>query len=42
LGAAIDLADPAMQRAVALLGPVYGWQKVEARGEWWHVNYVGG
>jgi len=41
-GAAIDLADPAMQRAVALLGPAYGWQKVEAPGEWWHVNYVGG
>ena len=41
-GTAIDLADPAMRRAVALLGPAYRWQKVEAPGEWWHVNYVGG
>ena len=23
-------------------GARYGWRKVEAPGEWWHVNYVGG
>lgn len=23
-------------------GSRYGWRKVEAPSEWWHVNYVGG
>jgi D-alanyl-D-alanine carboxypeptidase len=41
-GTAVDLADPLMLRAVSLLGATYGWQKVEAPGEWWHINYVGG
>ena len=41
-GVAVDLADPIMRRAIDLIGPQFGWRKVEAPDEWWHVNYVGG
>ena len=40
-GIAVDLTTPEMRRAVDRLGAAYGWQKVEAPSEWWHVNYVG-
>lgn len=41
-GNAVDLATPEMRAAIDQLGAAYGWQKVEAHNEWWHVNYVGG
>ncbi len=40
-GRALDLASPAMLQAVATLGAPFGWQKIEASDEWWHVNYLG-
>jgi len=41
-GVACDLATPAMREVVNKIGAKYGWKKVEAPSEWWHVNYVGG
>jgi LysM repeat protein len=41
-GDAVDLAAPAMLRAIDILGGRFGWAKIEAPGEWFHVNYVGG
>lgn len=41
-GKAIDLAAPHMRTWINQHGARYGWRKVEAPGEWWHVNYVGG
>ena len=41
-GGAVDLASPEMRTVTDNLGPSYGWGKIEAPGEWWHVNYVGG
>lgn len=41
-GNAIDLASIPMRGVVDRLGKNYGWRKVEAPSEWWHVNYVGG
>jgi LysM repeat protein len=40
LGTAVDVATPEMRWAIDRLGPAYGWGKVEAPGEWWHVNYA--
>ena len=40
-GRAVDLATPQMRRAVDQIGSRYGWGKVEASEEWFHVNYVG-
>jgi D-alanyl-D-alanine carboxypeptidase/LysM domain len=40
-GRALDVATPAGRRAVDLLGAPFGWQKIEAPSEWWHVNYLG-
>jgi len=42
LGLALDLASPEMRTVIDEIGPAYGWAKVEAPDEWWHVNYVGG
>lgn len=42
LGRAVDLATPQMRAIVDEIGAKYGWRKVEAPSEWWHVNYVGG
>jgi LysM repeat protein len=42
LGTAIDLATPEMRWVVDQIGWKYGWGKVHAPGEWWHVDYVGG
>ena len=41
LGIALDLATPAMRSIVDAIGAAYGWVKVSAPGEWWHVTYVG-
>jgi len=40
-GRAVDLASPEMRQAVDQIGARYGWAKVEAGDEWFHVNYVG-
>lgn len=42
LGRAIDLAATWMREWIDEHGHEYGWAKVEAFSEWWHVNYVGG
>lgn len=42
IGTAVDLADPVMRDVIDQIGPAYGWGKVEAPDEWWHVNYLGG
>lgn len=41
-GKAVDLKTPPMRAIVDEIGSRYGWKKVEAPSEWWHVNYVGG
>ncbi len=41
-GKAVDLAAPWMRNWINIHGAKYGWRKVEAPTEWWHVNYVGG
>ncbi len=41
-GDSVDVADPAMRSVVDRIGWKYGWTKVHAPGEWWHVDYVGG
>jgi LysM repeat protein len=40
-GRALDVATPAGRQALDLLGSPYGWRKVDAPTEWWHVSYVG-
>jgi LysM repeat protein len=40
-GTALDLAEPAMRTVVDQIGANYGWAKIEAPDEWWHINYVG-
>jgi hypothetical protein len=30
-----------MRQVVDEIGANYGWSKVHAPGEWWHVDYVG-
>jgi LysM repeat protein len=40
-GNAVDVAAPSMRWVVDTIGPKYGWSKVHAPGEWWHVDYVG-
>lgn len=40
-GTALDLAEPSMRTVVDQIGAKYGWAKVEAPDEWWHVNYIG-
>lgn len=42
LGTAVDLATPEMRWVVDEIGARFGWRKIEAPREWWHVNYVGG
>ena len=42
LGTALDLATPEMRWVVDEIGARFGWRKVEAPDEWWHINYVGG
>jgi len=40
-GTAVDLASRPMRRVIDQIGMEYGWSKVHAPGEWWHVDYVG-
>jgi LysM repeat protein len=41
-GVAVDVATPEMRSIVDEIGGRFGWGKVHAPGEWWHVDYVGG
>lgn len=41
LGVSVDLATPAMRDIVDQIGWAYGWGKVEAPDEWWHVSWTG-
>jgi murein DD-endopeptidase MepM/ murein hydrolase activator NlpD len=40
-GTAVDLASRPMRRVIDQIGWKFGWSKVHAPGEWWHVDYVG-
>jgi murein DD-endopeptidase MepM/ murein hydrolase activator NlpD len=40
-GDAVDVETPSMRWVVDKIGLKYGWSKVHAPGEWWHVDYVG-
>jgi len=42
LGHCVDLKEEWMRRWIDEHGAAYGWKKVEAPTEWWHVNFVGG
>ena len=42
LGTAVDVATPQMRSLVDQIGWKYGWGKLHAPGEWWHVDYGGG
>jgi len=42
LGTAVDVATPEMRSIIDEIGPMFGWGKVHAPGEWWHVDYLGG
>jgi len=42
LGAAVDVESPEMRQVIDQIGWKYGWGKVHAPGEWWHVDYLGG
>jgi hypothetical protein len=41
-GVAVDLETPEMRTVIDEIGWKYGWGKVHAPDEWWHVDYVGG
>jgi hypothetical protein len=40
-GTAVDLETRLMRWVIDQIGWKYGWSKVHAPGEWWHVDYVG-
>jgi hypothetical protein len=42
LGIAVDLAAEWMRSWIDDHGREFGWAKIEAFSEWWHVNFVGG
>jgi LAS superfamily LD-carboxypeptidase LdcB len=42
LGTAVDVATPEMRSIIDEIGAQFGWSKVHAPSEWWHVDYVGG
>jgi murein DD-endopeptidase MepM/ murein hydrolase activator NlpD len=42
LGVSVDVATYEMRAVIDEIGWKYGWGKVHAPGEWWHVDYVGG
>jgi LysM repeat protein len=42
VGTAVDLATPQMRQIIDEIGAGFGWGKVHAPGEWWHVDYIGG
>jgi LysM repeat protein len=41
-GIAVDVQTPEMRSVIDQIGSKYGWGKVHAPGEWWHVDYLGG
>ena len=41
-GVSVDLPTSEMRWAIDQIGWKYGWGKVHAPGEWWHVDYLGG
>jgi LysM repeat protein len=41
-GVAVDLATEDMRWVIDQIGWKYGWGKVHAPDEWWHVDYLGG
>jgi LysM repeat protein len=41
-GIAVDVESPEMRWIIDQIGWKYGWGKVHAPGEWWHVDYLGG
>jgi LAS superfamily LD-carboxypeptidase LdcB len=42
LGIAVDVESPEMRWIIDRIGWKYGWGKLNAPGEWWHVDYLGG
>ena len=40
-GTAVDVATPEMRWVIDQIGANYGWGKLHAPGEWWHVDYLG-
>jgi LysM repeat protein len=40
-GTAVDVATPEMRWVIDQIGSQYGWGKVHAPNEWWHVDYLG-
>jgi LAS superfamily LD-carboxypeptidase LdcB len=42
LGLAVDVGTPQMRWVIDQIGAAYGWGKVNAPDEWWHVDYVAG
>jgi LAS superfamily LD-carboxypeptidase LdcB len=42
LGTAVDVESPEMRWVIDQIGWKYGWGKLHAPGEWWHVDYLGG
>jgi LysM repeat protein len=41
-GTAVDVQTPEMRWVIDQIGSKYGWGKVHAPREWWHVDYLGG
>ena len=41
LGTAVDVPTLAMRSVIDQIGWKYGWGKVHAPDEWWHVDYTG-
>ncbi len=41
VGLSVDVATPEMRYVVDQIGAAYGWGKLEAPDEWWHVTYGG-
>jgi LAS superfamily LD-carboxypeptidase LdcB len=40
-GTAVDVPTPEMRQVIDQIGWKYGWGKVHAPGEWWHVDFGG-
>ena len=41
-GVSVDVPTTEMRWVIDQIGWQYGWGKVHAPGEWWHVDYLGG
>jgi LAS superfamily LD-carboxypeptidase LdcB len=41
-GTAVDVQTPEMRSVIDQIGSKYGWAKIHAPHEWWHVDYLGG